>query len=190
MAAMKEQISNVDVWMVNRNLPSAPRHALPAGYHMRFYREGDAAAWVRVQQLAEQFLSPPPDEATFLKEYGSDHAYLAERIMFLVGPDGSDIGTITGWNDSVFENSEMGRIHWVAIIPSAQGAGLAKPLLSAACDLLRGHGYRAAWLWTGTGRVPALNLYLQFGFVPYPRDELEREAWRAVAPKLKYAIDV
>lgn len=190
MVGMEEQSANVDVWMVHRNLPAAPRVALPAGYRMRFYREGDAAAWARIQQAAERLMTPPPDEATFFKEYGSDHAYLAERILFLVGPDGRDIGTIGAWNDSLFERRELGRIHWVAIVPEAQGAGLAKPMLSAACDVLRDHGYNEAWLWTGTGRVPALNLYLQFGFVPYPRDEPERAAWRAVAPRLKYAINV
>lgn len=188
MAVMEEQAPNIDVWMINRNLPAAPRYPLPSGYRMRFYREGDAVAWAHIQQAAEKLMAPPPDEATFFKEYGTDHAYLAERIMFLVGPDGSDIGTITAWNDSVFENREMGRIHWVAIVPSAQGIGLAKPMLSAACDVLRQHGYREAWLWTGTGRVPALNLYAHFGFVSYPRNEIDRAAWLAIAPQLKYSV--
>ncbi len=67
---------------------------------------------------------------------------------------------------------------------------LAKPMLSAALDALRARGYNAAWLWTGTGRIAALNLYLHFGFVPHPRDEAEREAWRAVAPHLKYPVIV
>jgi GNAT superfamily N-acetyltransferase len=187
---MNDATPSIDVWMVHRDLARVPRYPMPGGYSMRFYREGDVAAWARVQQAAEKLMSPPPDESTFLKEYGSDHAYLAERILFLVGPDGADIGTIGAWNDSVFENREIGRIHWVAIVPEAQGAGLAKPMLSAACDVLRAHGYSEAWLWTSTGRVPALNLYRQFGFTPYPRDEAERAAWRAVAPQLKYAIDI
>ena len=187
---MTETTPNIDVWMINRDLARAPRYALPSGYSMRFYRQGDVATWSRVQQATEKLMSTPPDEATFEKEYGLDHAYLSERILFLVGPDGREIGTIGAWNDSVFENRELGRIHWVAIVPEAQGAGLAKPMLSAACDVLRAHGYGEVWLWTATGRVPALNLYLQFGFAPYLREEAERDAWLAIAPKLKFAIDV
>ena len=59
-------------------------------------------------------------------------------------------------------------------------------MLSAACDVLHNHGYNEAWLWTGTGRVAAVNLYGLFGFVPAPRDDAERAALRELAPLLKY----
>lgn len=36
-------------------------------------------------------------------------------------------------------------------------------------------------------RIPALNLYLQFGFEPLLRDEGEQTAWRVIAPHLKPA---
>jgi hypothetical protein len=36
-------------------------------------------------------------------------------------------------------------------------------------------------------RIPALNLYLQFGFEPMLRDEEEQAAWRAIAPHLRSA---
>jgi GNAT superfamily N-acetyltransferase len=183
-----EQPSNVDVWMIHRDLASAPRYALPADYRMRGYREGDVATWVRIQQAAEKFMVPTAE--TFAKSMAGDLDYLTARVMFLVDPAGVDIGTITAWNDADFDGHEMGRIHWVAMVPEAQGMALAKPMLSAALDVLRARGYNAAWLWTGTGRIAALNLYLHFGFVPHPRDDAEREAWRATAQHLKYQVIV
>ena len=180
------QLPNISIWMIHRDLPSAPRYALPAGYRMRFYHAGDLAAWVRIQQAADSFIVPTAEH--FATSLPGDQAYLAQRVMFLVDPFDADIGTITAWNDGTFDSREMGHIHWVAIIPTAQGRGLAKPMLSAACELFRERGYTEAWLETGTGRIAALNLYLQFGFVPHPRDEAERDAWRAVAPRLKGPI--
>jgi len=38
--------------------------------------------------------------------------------------------------------------------------------------------------------VPALNLYLALGFVPFVRSEAERRAWRAVAPQLRLPVHI
>jgi ribosomal protein S18 acetylase RimI-like enzyme len=184
---MNEQLPNVSVWMIQRDLSSAPRYELPEGYRMRFYREGDVTTWVQIQQAADRFIVPTAE--TFARSIPGDTAYLAERVMFLVDASGTEIGTITAWN-SLFQGRTIGQIHWVAIIPEAQGRGLARPMLSAACDLLHDQGYHEAWLETGTGRIAALNLYLKFGFVPHPRDEGERAAWLAVAPRLKVAVEL
>ena len=110
-----EQLPNVDVWMIHRDLANAPRYALPAGYRMRAYREGDVAAWVRIQQAAEKFSAPTAE--TFADSMAGDTDYLAARVMFLVDPAGVDIGTITAWNDAEFDGRDMGRIHWVAMVP-------------------------------------------------------------------------
>ena len=181
---MSKTPANVDIWMIQRDLSRAPRFEMPAGYRMRFYRQGDADTWLRIQVAAEQFQVPTAQ--TFEESLGGATDYQAQRIMFLVDPAGKDIGTISAWNDDHFKGREMGRIHWVAIVPEAQGRGLAKPMLSAACDVMRDHGYNEAWLWTSTGRVAAINLYLQFGFAPAPRDDAERAALHELAHLLKY----
>jgi GNAT superfamily N-acetyltransferase len=184
---MNDPLPNTAVWMIHHHLARAPHFALPAGYDMRFYREGDVPTWMRIQQAAETHFVPTAE--IFARSMPGDTAYLTARVMFLVDPSGAEIGTITAWNDDLFNGRDMGRIHWVAIIPDAQGRGLAKPMMSAACDVLRTRGYPAAWLETNTRRIPALNLYLQFGFKPHPRDETERNAWRAIAPHLKFYTD-
>lgn len=183
---MNESLPSVDVWMVQRDLAHAPRFALPEGYRIRPYREGDVPAWVRIQNAADTMFVATA--ATFAESMPGDSAYLAERVMFLVDPSGADIGTIAALNDTGFDGSEMGHVHWVAMEPEAQGRGLAKPMLSAALDVMRDRGDSAAWLETNTARLPAINLYLRLGFAPHPRDAVERRAWRAIAPRLKFPL--
>lgn len=191
----------LDVWMIHRDLARAPGFALPAGYRMRFYREGDIATWLRIQHAAD-----PDYGATaemFAKELPGDGAHLSQRVMFLADPSGRDIGTITAWNDSEIDGRDIGRIHWVAIVREAQGHGLAKPMLSAAIAVLREFGYTEAWLWTGTAPIESwprmaaatgsppiapINLYRLFGFEPFLRDEADRVTWRALAPHSKLPL--
>lgn len=185
---MNDSIPNISVWMHHPDLGRAPRVPLPEGYRVRPYAAGDVATWVRVQQAAERFV--PVTAETFARFMPGDEAHLARRVLFLVDPDGVDIGTITAWNDDGLTGRDSGLLHWVAIVPAAQGRGLAKPMLSRALAVLQAHGYGEAYLETGSARVPALNLYLGFGFVPYVRAEADRAAWRAVAPRLKARIHV
>lgn len=183
-----EQMPNVDVWMIQRDLASAPRYEMPAGYHMRFYREGDAAIWERIQIDSDPFFIAGVE--TLANSMPGDTAHLSTRVMFLVDSAGDDIGTITAWDDSDLDGTPMGHIHWVAIVPAAQGRGLGKPMMTAALDVMRRRGDTAAWLETNTARVPALNLYLHFGFAPHVRNDEERNGWRAVAPALKHFVDI
>lgn len=161
---------------------------MPAGYRMRFYREGDADVWERIQLVSDPFFIAGVE--TLANSMPGEATHLSTRVMFLVDPAGEDIGTISAWDDSDFDGTPMGHIHWVAIVPAAQGRGLGTPMMSAALDVMRRRGDTAAWLETNTARIPALNLYLHFGFVPYPRNDEERAAWRAVAPMLKYRVIV
>lgn len=177
----------VSVWMHQPDLSIAPVYPLPEGYRMRFYAEGDVQTWLDIQRAADP--QATLGEANFHTSF-PDEDRLAERVMFLVNPAGKDIGSITAWDDDQLMGREMGLIHWVALIPEAQALGLSKPLLSAAIEIFNRLNYTEAWLETSTARIPAINLYLHFGFKPYIREDKEREGWRAVAPKLKFPIDL
>jgi GNAT superfamily N-acetyltransferase len=78
-----------------------------------------------------------------------------------------------------------GKVNWMLLAPEVQGRGLAKPLLSLACQRLLELGHATALLYTLTARIPAINLYHQFGFVPLIRDETDLEAWNEVNLFLK-----
>ena len=181
---MDAQLPDVDVIMVHRDLRQAPSFTLPQGYQMRPYRPGDLDTWLRIQASDPFFV---PTAETFAASMPGDDAYLGSRVMFLVDPEGVEVGNITAWNTDQVTGQDIGQICWVALVPAARGRGLGKPLLSAACAALRERGYTRAYLETNTRRVPALNLYLRFGFAPYVRNEAEEGAWRAISPHLRSA---
>ncbi len=175
----------IGVWMLHPDIHNAPVYPLPDGYRMRFFETGDIPIWVRIQQQSDELFTST--EATFVK-YMPDSGKWPDRVMFLVSPSGEEIGTITAWNDSKLTGRDMGLVHWVAIVPEAQGRGLAKPMLSAALGVMRELGYTEASLDTQSARIPAINLYLHFGFKAFPREQADTDAWRAIAPQLKYSI--
>jgi GNAT superfamily N-acetyltransferase len=165
----------VPVHMVLGNLDAAPRYVLPAPFRVRFYQRGDIETWVRVESDAEEYRSISRD--LHEREFGRDHAVLSERQCFLCDGEGRAIGTATAWFNDEYEGQRWGRVHWVAVVRRMQGRGLGKPLLSAVIDRLRELGHSRAYLITETVRVPAICLYLKFGFVPRVRDSQDRAAW-------------
>jgi GNAT superfamily N-acetyltransferase len=173
---------NEEVWMVNERLADAPIIAFPARYRLRWYAPGDADIWLRIQRAADRHNTFEAN--TFAHEFGEDEDRLKQRVGFLLDPWRTPIGTISAWANE-FNGREYGRIHWVAILPEEQGKGLGKPMMSAACQRLLELGHTSAYLDTGTARVPAINLYRQFGFEPVMRDDHEQEIWRELAPHLK-----
>jgi len=179
---MDEQLTDVDVILFHRDLRRAPSFALPQGYRIRSYQPGDLDTWLRIQ-ATDPFFAPTAE--TFEAVLPGDDGYRAERVMFLVGPEGAEIGNITAWNTDQVTGQDIGQICWVALVPSARGRGLGKPLLSAACAALLERGYTQAFVDTNMRRIPALNLYLRFGFEPYLRDEDEAAAWRAIRSPLR-----
>jgi GNAT superfamily N-acetyltransferase len=179
---MSKQPVNSDVWMTHPDLAAIASPPLPGGYRMRFYGQGDLDIWLRIQAHDPFFV---PTAETFAASMPGDTALLASRVMFLVDPAGEDVGTVTAWSNDRLIGREIGQIHWVALVLAARGRGLAKPMVSAACALLHERGYREACLETNTRRIPALNLYLALGFAPFVRNEVERQAWRGVAPRLR-----
>lgn len=182
---------NLDVRMLHPNLRAAPVLALPAGYAMRHFRADadavDADVWVDIHKRSDHYLQYASE--VFYKSLGHDAQRHGERILFLVDPQGRDIGTISAWNDDELTGQDIGRIHWVAIVPEAQGLGLGRGMLSAACQHLLALGFPTAYLWTSTGRIPALNLYRRFGFEPYHHNAESQQIWRELSPLLKYPVD-
>jgi len=78
-----------------------------------------------------------------------------------------------------------GLVHWVAIVPEEQGKGLANPLMMAVCNRLKELGYNRAYLNTSTARLPAVSLYLNFGFMPEINNDRDKQVWEHVFTILK-----
>jgi GNAT superfamily N-acetyltransferase len=185
--------ANVDLTMVRGDLDGIPAFPLPDGYAIRPYAPGDERAWVDLQSAADAYNVITP--ALFRRAYGDDVEELGLRLFMLVGPTGAAVGTGTrlgtgprfdddvpvgtaaAWFGDRKGDPSWGRVHWVAIHPAHQGRGLAKPLLSRVCTVLRELGHTRAYLTTGSARVAAIALYLRFGFVPAVDGPDDEAAW-------------
>lgn len=166
----------------------------PPGYHLRPYGPGDEATWVAIHREAEQH-HDEVSAALFRREFGADEALLAARQLYLCDARGEALGTATAWVNDCADyagsgagpgsgDDGWGRIHWVAVVPRAQGRGLGRALVAALCRRFRALGHRRVYLTTETVRLPAIAMYRAFGFRPDARDESERRIWREVEARL------
>jgi GNAT superfamily N-acetyltransferase len=155
------------------HLEAIPYASLPEPFRLRSYEPGDERAWLDIHRQADTYNTFTP--ATFQDQFGCDPDVLRRRQLYLLDGRGSPVGTATGWLHPGLP--ELGRIHWVAILPAYQGRGLAKPLLARTCQCLRQLGHTRAYLTTSTARVPAICLYFDFGFRPNLDGTARRHDW-------------
>ena len=177
---------NLNISMIRPTLENLPTFAIPAPYTLRWYQPGDEKAWLAIHIAADPYITYSAE--TFDKEFGAERALLPTRQAYLCDGMGALVGTSSAWFYTDEEGDPYGLVHWVAIHPSAQGQGLAKPLLGLVCARLRELGHERAYLNTASARIPAISLYLQFGFVPQMRRDRETtlRAWRQVSEWLTH----
>lgn len=155
----------------------------PDGLRMKAYQAGMEKDWVRIHELADPGNSPSVD--LFKGQFGSDAGVLVKRQCFLVKPEGEAIGTSTAWFHDEDPEGDWGRVHWVAVVPPCQGKGYSRILLSHTLFILRELGHTRVFLTTDPERVPAVNLYLRFGFRPWLGVEEADRRWAELLSSLK-----
>lgn len=169
---------NLSVNMIREHLNDIPEHTLPAGYSFVWYMPGYEKLWIDIHLQSEKYATISYD--LYYREFGRGAAILSQRQVFLFDARDRAIGTTTGWYNSNYNGKSFGRIHWVAMLPEMQGKGLSKPMMSLVCQRMRELEHNRAYLVTSTARIPAINLYLKFGFVPEIRSAEDERAWRGV----------
>lgn len=168
--------------MIRETLDDIPQYVLPPGYSLRRYQPGDERSWTAIHVEADLYNTITP--ALFGQQFGSDPVVLRERQFYVCDPDGRAIGTATAWFDDHYRGRRYGRVHWVAIVPAMQGRGLSKPLMTAVCNRLRELGHDRVYLTTSAARLPAVHLYLKFGFVPEIAGPQDEALWREILRRL------
>jgi len=179
-------IENLNISMIRPTLENLPTFAVPAPYMLRWYQPGDENAWFAIHLAADPYITYTDE--TFAQEFGAERALLPTRQAYLCDGAGAPVGTASAWFHTDEEGEAYGLVHWVAIHSAHQGRGLAKPLLGLVCAQLRALGHEQAYLNTASVRIPAISLYLQFGFVPKMRRDRETTlcAWQQVSERLSH----
>lgn len=180
---MKREIdSNYNLTMIRRGLNGIATQPFPAGIGVKWFEAGDENDWVTIQKAADKYNRI--DEALFRRQFEPPDE-LPRRQFFLV-LDGKPVATSTAWFNNDFHDGRWGRVHWVAVTPEYQGRGLGKVLLAMTCQRLLELGHSRAYLTSSSARIPALNLYLSFGFEPLIETAEDAAIWRGLRISAKH----
>ena len=172
---------NLSVGMYRPHMRDIPQFSFPDGYGVRALRPEDGPVWTDAQRDAEHWLEITDD--LFQSEFGFDLEALAWRSFFIVNAQGAAVGAISAWYDRDIRGLDYGRIHWVCLRPAYRGLGLIKPAMTHAMNVLA-QWHERAYLGTSTARVPAIKVYLDFGFLPDMALPGAEKAWRQLAERL------
>jgi beta-glucuronidase len=178
-----DALDNWPVTMIRPHLRDIPHVAFPDGYGVRPLGRNEGGLWEDLWRDAEPFFKI--ENGLFDKEFGDDPAAIERRCFIITAPDGVAVGTISSWYSRDLKGQDYGRIHWVATRKACQGKGIMRAGLSYALEQMAQWHERAV-LDTSTGRVGAIKLYLDFGFVPDLSAPRAREAWEAFRHKLNH----
>ena len=160
--------------MTLMDLSQIPQYPMKDGFNIRNYSPGDESVWYKIQRSAEPYLEIY--DGLFEQEFGQNIDALKNRCFFLCKNEMTEIGTVTAWWNENWRGERWGQVHWMAINPDYQGLGLCKTLMTAVMNRIR-QSDRKCYLRTSTGRIPAIKVYIDFGFSPDPSNEDEKQAW-------------
>jgi GNAT superfamily N-acetyltransferase len=169
--------------MFRSDLDNIPEYGLPPEFYVKLFKPGCEKTWIDIQTEADK--RNVFDMDRFRNAFINDYESLAKRQYFLFTRQSQPIGTATAWYANNKPDGNCGLVHWVGILPEFQGRGLAKPLLTIVLTRMKQLGHRSASLRTATIRLPAINLYLKFGFVPVVSRSEEKEYWKEVKNALE-----
>ena len=178
-----ESPENMTVNMIRPHLRDIPEVPFPEGYSVRALRRNEGGLWEDIWRDAEQFFKI--ENGLFEREFGDDPAAIERRCYIITAPDGVAAATISAWYSRDIDGLDYGRIHWVATRKAYQGKGIMRAGLSYTLRQMAQWHTRAV-LGTSTGRVAAIKLYLDYGFVPDMTAPNAREAWTSFRKKLNH----
>lgn len=171
-----QQENPVSLRMIRWNMADIPQVPFPEGYSARAMRLDEADVWMDIIRDSKATSAVPRDR--FISEFGHDLESVEKRCFFIIDPSGKAVGTISSWYHEL-NGKECGLIHWVGVLPEYQGLGLGKASLTYALNRMA-EWHDCCFLHTSSEKVPAVCLYLSFGFEPDLSIPACLEGWRYI----------
>ena len=168
----------VMVWPRSR-LGSPPAAEVPAGYRLRTFAPGDAAAHAALMVKAGFADWTTEKLPPWLKRVLPDGFFVIEHV-----PTGALAATAMASHNPSDLHPCGGELGWVAGDPAHKGSGLGLAVCAAATARFLGAGYRRIYLQTDDWRLAAIKVYLKMGFVPLLHAPDMAGRWRALCEKL------
>ena len=167
--------------MVRSSLRGLGKAIPPPGYHLRTYSKGDEESWAGIMNNS---LGEGWDVERCRRELTARPQFRPGGLYFATHKN-KPIGTACAWTTAPDE-SEMGSIHMVGVLPEHRGKKLGYVLCLSVLHFFRENGFQTAQLRTDDFRLPAIKTYLDLGFEPDYMDESHRKRWNAILEKLAY----
>lgn len=159
-----------EFWMERKERTPLPEPVLAANYHLSFYQEGDEESWAGIETSVGEFDSEEAAAAYFQRTFAPYPEELAKRMLFVVDEKGQKVATCTAW----WSKTGGPLFHWLAVMPEAQGRGLASVLSVEVTKLLEElYPDRPARLHTQTWSHQAVGLYQRLGYQIVPEENYD-----------------
>ena len=158
-------------------LADVPDVALPVGYSIRAFRDGDEAALARIYCDAK--LDKDTVEIVRTDILG-DPCFKPERV-FIAEFEGCPVGTGSAWLTP--DEPGVGYLHMLGVLRKHHGKRLGLALTCAALRYTRDEGLDTQRLMTDDWREVAIRMYLKLGYDPLLADQSHCERWNAIARK-------
>jgi len=157
--------------------------ALPEGYVLRTYEEGDGPAYIALMNRAgfEAW-----NEETFAQAL---RRALPDGLFFVVHTaTDALVATAVATHNPSDLHPAGGELGWVAGHPDHAGKGLGMAVCAAVIERYRNAGYTRIYLKTDDWRLAAIKVYLKLGLVPFLTAPDISDRWQAICEKLNWAF--
>ena len=170
------------VTMLRPHLDDLPVVPCPEGFTIRNLTPAEGEVWLSIWTEAETFERMPAE--AWIREFGHRPDEVSRRCVIAEDAAGRAVATASGWFTERY-GLDFGQVHWVATRPAFEGRGLGKALVAhVLVQLARWH--ERALLDTQDQRLPAISLYLKFGFVPDLAPPGARTVWEGIHTRLPH----
>ncbi|WP_312116542.1 GNAT family N-acetyltransferase [Brevibacillus reuszeri] len=161
---LDKSIPYYNVIMRLRSGIAASSFSLPSGYTYAWFEPGNEKKWAEIETSVGEFTTVEQAHRYFCEHYLRYVDEVKRRVLFILNPDGEEVGTITSWWNVTGERRDPS-IHWFAVKKEYQGIGLGKALVSKGLRQLKQlEGDGDIYLHTQTWSYKAIELYIQAGF--------------------------
>ena len=136
--------------------------ALPDGFSIVSYRDGDEKEWAKLECAVGDFGSVTEAEEYFTETYLQN----PERfpgILFALNRDRDIVGSCIAWQDQQGMNS-VSSLHWLVVDEQYRGIGLGRALATAVMNIYEERKALPVYIHTQPWSWKAILLYLCLGF--------------------------